>query len=154
MAARATWKGFLKLSLVSVPVKAYTATHSPAGEIRFNRLHAGCNSRIKNDKICPIHGEVKSEDIVSGYEYTKDQYVIVDLAELDKLRTPDSKAVNIQEFVAPDAIDPVYFSGATHYLLPDGPVGQRALPCSTRRCSMKIALPSAKSFGTVRNASC
>ena len=126
MAARPTWKGFLKLSLVSVPVKAYTATNSPGGELRLNRLHAGCNSRIKNDKVCPIHGEVKNEEIVSGYEYTKDQYVIIDLAELDKLRTEDSKAVTIQEFVTPDAIDPVYFSGATHYILPDGPVGQRA----------------------------
>jgi DNA end-binding protein Ku len=125
MAARSTWKGFLKLSLVSIPVKAYTATPSQAGEVKLNQLHAGCNSRIKYQKVCPIHGEVKQDEIVSGYEYSKDQYVVIDPNEIDKLRTEDSKSVAIQEFIAEDAVDPMYFSGATHYLVPDGPVGQR-----------------------------
>jgi DNA end-binding protein Ku len=61
---------------------------------------------------------------VSGYEYSKDQYVVVDPNELEKLRSEDAKAVAIQEFVPTDAIDPIYYSGATHYLVPDGPVGQ------------------------------
>ena len=125
MAARSTWKGFLKLSLVSIPVKAYTATPSQSGEIRLNQLHAGCNSRIKYLKTCPIHGEVKQDEIVSGYEYSKDQYVVIDPNEIEKLRSEDSKAIGIQEFIPQDAMDPMYFSGATHYLVPDGPVGQR-----------------------------
>jgi DNA end-binding protein Ku len=125
MAARSTWKGFIRLSLVSIPVKAYTATPSQGGEVRLNQLHAGCNSRIKYQKVCPIHGEVKADEIVSGYEYSKDQYVVIDPNELDKLRTEDSKALTIQEFVPNNAIDPMYYSGATHYLVPDGPIGQR-----------------------------
>lgn len=125
MAARSTWKGFIRLSLVSIPVKAYTATPSQSGEIRLNQLHKDCNSRIKYQKVCPIHGEVKQDEIVSGYEYSKDQYVIVDPDEVDKLRTEDAKAVSIQEFIPSNALDPMYFGGATHYLLPDGPVGQR-----------------------------
>jgi DNA end-binding protein Ku len=125
MAARSTWKGHLKLSLVSVPVKAYTATVSGGGDIRLNQLHNECKSRIQYKKTCPIHGEVKNEDIVSGYEHAKDQYVVVDTEELDKLRTEDDKAIKIDAFVRPDTIDPMYFAGRSYYLLPDGPVGQR-----------------------------
>lgn len=125
MAARSVWKGFIRLSLVSIPVKAFTATSSQSGEVRLNQLHAECKSRVKYQKVCPIHGELKAEDIVSGYEYSKDQYVVVDPSEIEKLRTEDSKALTIGEFIPQDAIDLAYFSGATHYLVPDGPVGAR-----------------------------
>ena len=125
MAARSAWKGFLKLSLVSIPVRAYTATTSAGGEIHLNQLHAECHSRIKYQKTCPIHGEVKQEDIVSGYEYSKGQYVVVDPDEIDKLRTEDDKAIKIDTFVDPKEIDPVYLTGRTYYLVPDGPIGIR-----------------------------
>lgn len=123
MPPRSTWKGFLKLSLVSVPVKAYTASASGGGEIHLNQLHSECHSRIQYKKTCPIHGEVSNDDIVSGYEYSKGQYVVVDPDELDKLRTEDDKAIKINVFISPDALDPVYHSGKTYYLVPDGPVG-------------------------------
>jgi DNA end-binding protein Ku len=126
MAARSTWKGYLKINLVSVPVKAYTANASGGGEVRLNQLHQECNSRINYKKTCPIHGEVSNDQIVSGFEYSKGQYVIVDPDELDKLRTEDEKSINIQTFIAEDAVDPIYFSGKSYYLVPDGPVGQRA----------------------------
>ena len=126
MAARSSWKGFLKLSLVSVPVKAYTANASSSSEIRLNQLHAECHSRINYKKTCPIHGEVPADKIVSGYEYSKGQYVVVDTDELDKLRTEDDKAINIDTFVSPDELDPVYSSGKTYYLVPDGPVAQKS----------------------------
>jgi DNA end-binding protein Ku len=124
MAARSQWKGFLKLSLVSVPVKAYTTTTSGGGGIQLNQLHAECNSRIQYKKTCPVHGEVK--DIVSGYEYSKGQYVVIDTDELDKLRTEDDKAIRVDVFVAPVAIDPVYLTGKNYYLVPEGPVGPKA----------------------------
>ena len=125
MAARSSWKGFLRLSLVSVPVKAYTATASGGSGIHLNQLHAECHSRINYKKTCPIHGEVSGDQIVSGYEYSKGQYVIIDPDELEKLRSEDDKAVNIDTFVSDDAIDPIYASGKTYYLIPDGPVGQK-----------------------------
>ena len=84
------WKGFLNLSLVSVAVKAFTAT-TDSNTPRLNQLHAGCNSRIKYDKRCPVHGSVTNDEIVKGYEYAKDQYVIIDLDELD------NKHVRIRE---------------------------------------------------------
>lgn len=126
MAARSSWKGYLKLSLVSVPVKAYTATSSAGSPISLNQLHDKCNSRIKYQKVCPIHGEVSQDEIVSGYEYSKGQYVVIDPAEIDKLRTESDKSVNVTAFVRDDAIDPIYLSGRTYYLVPDGPVGQKA----------------------------
>jgi DNA end-binding protein Ku len=125
MAARSSWKGFLKLSLVSIPVKAYTATTSSGGEIKLNQLHADCHSRIQYKKTCPVHGEVSQDQIVSGYEHSKGQYVVIDTDELDKLRTEDDKAINVDVFIDRDALDPVYLSGKTYYLVPDGPMGQK-----------------------------
>lgn len=125
MAARSTWKGFLKLSLVSVPVKAYTTTSSSAGEVRLNQLHAECHSRINYKKTCPVHGEVPNDQIVSGYEYAKDQYVVIDTDELEKLRSEDDKAVKIDAFIGGDTLDPIYFNGKNYYLVPEGPIGQK-----------------------------
>lgn len=122
--SRTSWRGFLKLSLVSVPVKAFTANET-SGEVHLNQLHKGCNSRIKYQKVCPAHGELKSDDIVSGFEHQKDHYVVVDPEEVDKLRTKTDRAVSIDGFVPEDAIDASYYAGKTYYLLPDGPAGER-----------------------------
>ncbi|MGE3809313.1 MAG: Ku protein, partial [Gemmataceae bacterium] len=142
MAARSSWKGFVKLSLISIPVKAYTATASGGGEIHLNQIHADCHSRINYKKTCPKHGEVSGDAIVSGYEFAKGQFVVIDPEELDKLRTESDKAVKIDAFVDHEQVDPIYFSGRTYYLVPDGPVGhkpyallQRALE-ETRRFAL------------------
>jgi DNA end-binding protein Ku len=132
--SRTSWKGFLKLSLISVPVKAFTANDT-AGEVHLNQLHKDCNSRVKYLKVCPEHGELKSEAIVSGYEHGKDSYVVVDPDELDKLRTKTDRAVSIDGFVPQDAIDGMYFAGKAHYLLPDGIAGAR--PYALLRDGMK-----------------
>jgi DNA end-binding protein Ku len=125
MAGPPSWKGHLRVSLVTVPVKAYTATARGGGRIQLNQLHEECHSRIQHKKTCVIHGEVPSHEIVSGYEYSRGQYVIVDPAELDKLRTPNERALSIQEFIPPDSLDPICFTDRTYYLLPEGPVGQK-----------------------------
>lgn len=124
MPPRSTWKGFLNLSLVSFPVKAYTSSNSSA-DIRLNQLHEECNSRIRYEKSCPVHGKVSNDEIVSGFEYSKDQYVVVDPGELDKLRTERDKSITIDAVVNAGAIDPIYHTGKTYYLVPDGPVGQK-----------------------------
>jgi DNA end-binding protein Ku len=124
MAPRATFKGFIRLSLVSVPVKAFTATNTSA-EIRLNQLHANCNSRIKYLKSCPTHGVVTNDEIVSGFEYAKDQYVVIDPEEVSKLRKESERAVDIQGFIHRDMLDAIYFSGRTYYVLPDGPAGNK-----------------------------
>ena len=124
MPARSIWKGFIRLSLVSVPVKAYTASATQS-EIHLRQLHRECNSPIKYQKTCPIHGELSAADIVSGYEYSKGQYVVIEPEEIDKMRTEADKAVNIDGFVSPDVVDPLYLTGSTYYLLPEGAVGQK-----------------------------
>ena len=124
MAPRPTFKGFLRLSLVSVPVKGFTANIS-SRDVRLNQLHKDCNQRVKYQKVCPEHGELTTDDIVSGYEYTKDQYVIVDPEEVQKLRKESDKAVDIKGFIPQDAVDPIYFSGKNYFFVPDGPAGQK-----------------------------
>ena len=125
MAARASWKGFLNLSLVSVPVRAFSATNS-AATIRLNQLHGECNNRINLKTVCPSCGEIPRSDIVKGYEYAKDQYVIIDLEELEKLRAHDeSRAISIDKFIGSDQIDPLFYSDTTYYLVPDGVAGQK-----------------------------
>jgi DNA end-binding protein Ku len=126
MAARSSWKGFIRLSLVSIPVKAYTASSSAGGEISLNQLHDECHSRIRYKKICPIHGEVANDEIVMGYEFAKDQYAVIDPAELEKLRSESDRAVNIDTFIQPEELDPIYFTDRTYYLTPDGPAGQKS----------------------------
>jgi DNA end-binding protein Ku len=123
MSARHSWKGFLQLSLVAIPVKAYPAT-ATSTDIHLHQLHAGCNSRIRYQKICKIHGEV--QDIVSAYEYAKDRYVVIDPEELDKLRSEADKAIHIDAFIKPGSLDPLYASGKSYYLVPDGPLAQKA----------------------------
>ena len=126
MAPRAAWKGYLKISLVSLPVQAFVGSSSDEGGVRFNQLHRECHSRIRYVKTCPLHGEVPNDEIVSGYEYAKDQYIEIDPNELKKLRPEGDRAINVETFVSPDAIDPVYFAGKTYYLLPDGKTGEKA----------------------------
>src|SRR6476469_5249762 len=125
MASRSVCKGFLRFSLVAVPVRAYTAAASGGGGIALNQLHSACNSRIQYKKTCPVHGEVKADEIVSGYEFDKGQYVVVDPEEVDKMRSPADKAITVAAFVPPTQFDATYFTGKHYYLLPDGPVGQR-----------------------------
>ena len=124
MAARPSWSGFLKFNLISVPVKGYNAA-TGGGKIGFHLLHKKCNSRIHYKKVCPIHGEVANDEIVSGYEFAKGQYVIVDADERGELRSEDDKTISVTTFVPPDAIDPIYFSGRTYFLVPDGKVAQK-----------------------------
>lgn len=117
---RASWKGPLKLNLVSLPVMAFNAISGEGTQIHLHQLHAECHSRIEHHKVCPIHGEVGNNEIVLGYEYGRDKYVEVDPEELDKLRTKSERALRIDTFVDPEELDPMYFDGRSYYLAPDG----------------------------------
>lgn len=125
MAMRSSWKGYLKLSLVSVPVQAFNSAVSGSAEIHFNQLHAECHSRIRYQKTCPIHGEVSKDEIVLGYEYAKGQYTIVDPEEIEKLRSENDRAISIEEFIESDQLDAMYLDGRHYYLVPETPVGQK-----------------------------
>ena len=124
MPPRSSWKGFIRFSLVSLPIKAYTAS-ATGGEIHLRQLHRECNSPINYRKVCPIHGEVKQEDIVSGYEHVKGQFVVLEPEDMKKLREDGAKAVSILGFIRRGTVDPIHYAGKSHYLLPDGPIGQK-----------------------------
>jgi DNA end-binding protein Ku len=125
MAMRSSWEGFLQLSLISVPVRAYNAAIAGRGEIHFHQIHKNCGNRIRYQKVCPIHGEVSKEEIVSGYEYKKGEHVQLDPDEIATARAKKDEAITINAFIPPDRLDPIYLSGKTFYLVPDGPAGQK-----------------------------
>jgi DNA end-binding protein Ku len=122
---RPSWEGFLKFNLISVPVKGYNAAAGGGGQIGFHLLHKKCRSRIRYKKVCPVHGEVSNDEIVSGYEFAKGQYAIVENEERRGLKSEDDKAIAIAAFVPPRVVDAIYYSGRSYYLLPDGKVGQK-----------------------------
>lgn len=117
MALRPIWKGNVRFSLVSIPVEAFTAAEV-AEDIRLNQLHNECHSRIRYKKVCPIHGEVSNDEIVTGFEYEKDKYVVVDRDEVERGRKPQDRAIQIETFVSPNEIDPMYYAGQTYFLVP------------------------------------
>jgi DNA end-binding protein Ku len=123
MALRSLWKGTLQFSLVSVPVEAFSAAEPDQGEIHFHQLHRECNSRIRYKKTCPIHGEVRNDEIVLGHEYERGKYVLFERDELDK-RRDDEHLLKLDTFVEPDQIDPIYFDGRTYYLAPQSQAAQ------------------------------
>jgi len=125
MAARPTWKGFLKVSLVNIPVRVFPATDS-AATISFNQLHRECRTRIQQKRWCPTcDREVPLSDIVKGYEFEKGRYVVMDEEDLAKVRPESTRIINLVQFTEVDEIDPVYVE-RPYYLAPDGPMAKEA----------------------------
>lgn len=122
MAPRAYWTGNLKISLVTFGVRLYNAV-SEAEKVKLNQLHKGCNQRIKMPTTCPIHGQVDRSEIIKGYEFEKDKYVVIEQDELDKIKLRSEKTIELTKFVSVDSVQDVYID-ATYYLAPDGPVAE------------------------------
>src|SRR5204863_2902138 len=118
--ARPYWTGYLKLSLVTIGVRLYTAT-SERERIRFNQIHEPSGKRVKQQLVVPGIGPVERDDIVKGYEYEKGRYVTVDPDDLKRLRLETTDTIDIVEFV--DDVEPIYFD-APYYLVPDGSVAE------------------------------
>jgi len=114
---RSIWSGAISFGLVNVPVKVYTAV-SPK-TVRFHQLDSNTGSRIAQKRVNPQTGEeVAYDDLVKGYELTKDRYVIVTPEELDSLAPEKTRTINIEDFVDLDQIDPVYYDHP-YWLVPD-----------------------------------
>src|SRR4029079_16436442 len=125
MAARATWKGFLKISLVNIPIKVFPATES-GSTISFNQLHGECRTSINQKKWCShCNREVTSSEVVKGYEFDNGQWEIVDAADVAQVRTESTRVIDLVQFADQSAIDPMYVD-RTYYLAPDGPVASDA----------------------------
>ena len=122
MAPRATWKGHLRLSLVSCPVRLYNATSSK-DRITFNQLHKDTHNRINMKPVDPELGLVERSDLVKGYEYEDKKYIIIDSDDLDSVKIESNHTISIEAFVDEGAIDAIYLD-APYYLAPDGAMAE------------------------------
>ncbi|PYV91693.1 MAG: Ku protein [Acidobacteria bacterium] len=122
MAPRASWTGFLRLSLVTIPVRLYNVISSTS-KVSLNQLHKNCHLRLRQQMVCPEHGKVEKEDIAKGYEFEKDRYIVIDDADLEKIKLETTKTVELIQFVDSNELDSIYLN-TPYYVAPDGPVAE------------------------------
>jgi DNA end-binding protein Ku len=146
MPARATWKGFLKISLVNIPIKVFPATES-AGSISFNQLHGECQTRIQQKRWCShCEREVPNSEIVKGYEFEKGRYVIMSEDDLDKVRTESTRVIDLVQFADQSSIDPMYVD-RTYYLAPDGGIAADAFAVMRDGMQGKVGIGKLALYG-------
>jgi DNA end-binding protein Ku len=115
--ATSVWKGYLTFGLISIPIRLFSAARSE--RISLNQLHKVCNSRIRMPLFCPTcQRQVERSEIVKGYEYEKDQYVLFSEEELDKIEPESARSMEILEFVRLEEIDPLYYE-SSYYVTPE-----------------------------------
>jgi len=125
MGARPTWKGFLKISLVNIPVRVFPATDS-AATISFNQLHGECQTRIQQKRWCPkCEREIPLSEVVKGYEFEKGRYVVMDEEDMAKVRPESTRVIDLVQFAPVESIDPIYVE-RPYYLAPDGQMALEA----------------------------
>jgi DNA end-binding protein Ku len=123
MAARPIWRGHLRLALVSCPVALFNARHDRAG-IRFNLINPDTGNRIRMvTQDAETGKELQRRDLVKGYEFRKDQYLLLSDDDLDSVKVETSAVMTIEKFVDNESIDPVYYDAA-YFIAPDGDAGR------------------------------
>jgi DNA end-binding protein Ku len=146
MAARATWKGFLKISLVNIPIKVFPATES-SGTLSFNQLHGECQTRIQQKRWCPhCNREVPNSDIVKGYEFEKGRYVVLSDDDFAKVRPESTRVIDLAQFADESSIDPMYVDRA-YYLAPDGRVAADAFAVMREGMKGKVGIGKLALYG-------
>ena len=146
MAARPTWKGYLKISLVNIPVRVFPATDA-AATISFNQLHRECRTRIQQKRWCPTcQVEVANTDLVKGYEFEKGKYVVLDEEDIAKVRPESTRVINVVQFADASVIDPVYVE-RPYYLAPDGKVAAEAFAVMREGMAGKAAVGKVALYG-------
>ncbi len=118
MAARPTWKGAIRLSLISIPIRVFPAS-STSSDVAFHQLHRRCHTPIQMKRWCPhCNEEVSKDDIVRGYEVHKGEFVLVEDEEIKKVKPKATHVVEVAEVVSADVIEPMYIE-RPYYLAPD-----------------------------------
>jgi DNA end-binding protein Ku len=146
MAARATWKGYLKVSLVNIPIKVFPATES-SGTLSFNQLHNVCQTRIQQKRWCPnCEKEVANTELVKGYEFEKGRYVVLSEDDIDKVRPSSTRVIDLVQFDDAGALDPMYVD-RTYYLAPDGQVAADAFAVMREGMKGKIGVGKLALYG-------
>jgi DNA end-binding protein Ku len=146
MPPRPTWKGFLKVSLVNIPVKVFPATET-AATLSFNQLHAECQTRIQQKRWCPhCEREVSNTELAKGYEFEKGRYVIVSEDDIQKVRVESTRVINLVQFADAADIDPIYVDRA-YYLAPDGPMAAEAFAVMREGMAGKAGIGKVALYG-------
>jgi DNA end-binding protein Ku len=146
MAARPTWKGYLKNSLVNIPVRVFPATDT-AATISFNQLHRECGTRIQQKRWCPsCEVEVASADLAKGHEFEKGRYVTLDEDDFAKVRPASTRVINIVQVAEAATIDPIYVE-RPYYLAPDGNVAAEAFAVVREGMAGKAAIGKVALYG-------
>ena len=115
--ASTVWKGYLTFGLLSLPVKLYSAARSET--VSFNQLHKDDHSRVKQVLYCQVEDKpIQRSEIVKGYEYEKDRYVVIDDEDIKKVAPKTAKTMEVLEFVKSAEVDPIFFE-SSYYLAPD-----------------------------------
>jgi len=115
--AASVWSGYLTFGLISMPVRLFSGARSQS--ISFNMLHRTDQSRLKQQYVCQADGQVvERSEIVKGYEFRKDEYIVIEPDEIKKIEPQTAKTMEILEFVKESEVDPVYFD-ASYYMLPE-----------------------------------
>ena len=151
---RSIWKGAISFGMVTIPIKLYTATESK--DVSFNLLHAKDNSRIKQQRWCPVDEKtIEWGDVVRGYEYAPDQYVVLTDEDFQKVPVKTVHTIEIEEFVNLDEIDPIHYE-RSYYIEPDE-IGKKAyallrrtLEETGRVAVAKVSLRSKEQLCTLR----
>ena len=115
--ARAYWKGYLRLSLVTIGVELFTAVRS-ASRLSLHQIHEPSGKRVRYQKVAPGVGPVDKDEIIKGFEIDKDQYVLLEPEELDEIKLESKRTIDLVQFVEYCEIDPRYFA-KPYYVLPD-----------------------------------
>ena len=124
MAARAMWKGQLRLSLVSIPVELYSATKTGA-RVSFRQIHEPTGKPIRYEKVVEGHGPVSADEIVKGFEYEKGNYVLLDPDEIDAVKLETRKTLELVQFVGACEIPPLYYD-KPYYMVPTDELAEDA----------------------------
>jgi DNA end-binding protein Ku len=139
MAARAIWRGQIRLALVSIPVELFPATKSGA-QIQFHQVHEPSGKRIKYEKVVPGIGPVERDEIVKGYEVSKGHYILLDPEEIESVKLESRKTLDLVQFVDEGEIDATYFE-KPYYVVPADDLAEEAYVV------LRDALKAAKKVG-------
>jgi DNA end-binding protein Ku len=122
---RSIWKGYIRFSLVTIPIRIYNAVNSEES-IRFNQLHKEDNGTVGYDKKCKKCGKVlTSEEICKGYQFEPEQFVIVTPEDLEKIKLKSTKVIDIEGFIDSGEVSPALYE-SPYFAGPDGPVASKA----------------------------
>lgn len=124
MAARPSWRGQIRLALVSIPVEIYPASKSGAS-ISFHQIHEPTGKRIKYEKVAPGVGPVKADDIVKGFEISKGEYVLLEPEEIESVKLESRKTLELAQFVDADEIDALYYE-KPYFVVPADDLAEEA----------------------------